>query len=243
MSGQNQRGNQTIINNYAPQQPVAQQYDCPYCGSRVAGVPSQNGLSSLSCPNCGGALQANNAVQSMQSVGQSYSTPGYSTPGYSTPNYQASPSAGPDYRTLQARQGGCVTKLVGFIAVIIIIAVILLFVFKFSGNNYSYSNNNNTNYSYSHEDSIYVSALGRTVYWDNEYDSYYDQETDCYFLLNQDMNPPIWQYWFEGVSSKYGDYGWMEWDDDERCWYIETGNNSWKKLPEAEYTNNLWHME
>ena len=242
MSQQNQRTNQTVINNYAPQQPAAQQYDCPYCGSRVAGVPSQNGFSSLSCPNCGGALQSSNAVQSMPSVGQVYSTPTYN----STPTYQATPSvSGTDYHTLQARQGGCVTKLIGFIIVSIIIVVILFAVFKFGGsnNNYSYTNDNNYNYSYSHDDSIYVSALGRTVYWDNEYDSYYDRDTDCYFFLNQDMNPPIWQYWFEGVSSKYGDYGWMEWDDDERCWYVQTGSSSWKKLPESEYTNHLWHME
>ena len=244
MSQQNQSGGQTIINNnYAPQQPAVQQYDCPYCGSRVSGVPSQNGFSSLSCPNCGGALQANNAVSTMPSVGQAISTPSFN----STPTYQASPSAGTDYRTLQARQGGCVTKLIGFIFVIVIIGVILfvMFMIKGTGNSsYNYSNDNNYNYSYSHEDSIYVSVLGRTVYWDDEYDSYYDRDTDCYFFLNQDMNPPVWQYWFEGVSSKYGsNYGWMEWDDYERCWYVQTGSSTWKKLPENEYTNYLWHMD
>ena len=95
-----------------------------------------------------------------------------------------------------------------------------------------------------HEDSIYVDVLGRTVYWNNEYDSYYDPDTDCYFFMNYDMNPPVWQYWFEGVSSKYGEkYGWMEWDYDERCWYVQKSTNSWVRLPEDEYTEWLWHMD
>ncbi len=95
-----------------------------------------------------------------------------------------------------------------------------------------------------HEESIYVEPLGRTVYWDDEYECYYDPETECYFFKNYEFDPPVWQYWFEGVSSDYGsDYGWMEWDYNERCWYVQKSKNSWVKLPEREYTDWLWHFD
>lgn len=91
---------------------------------------------------------------------------------------------------------------------------------------------------------IYVSELERSVKWSNEYDSYYDPQTDCYFFLNTDVEPEIWQYWFESISSDYGDYGWMEYDYKERRWYIQTGNNTWEVLP-SKYKNdpNLWYFK
>lgn len=95
-----------------------------------------------------------------------------------------------------------------------------------------------------HEDSIYVEELGRTCCWNEEYQCYYDSDTDCYFFENYDMDPPVWQYWFEGVSSNYGsDYGWLEWDSNENCWYVQKSNHSWVRLPEREYTDRLWHFD
>ena len=94
-----------------------------------------------------------------------------------------------------------------------------------------------------HED-IYVPALERSVSWSSEYDCYYDKMTDCYFLLNTDVEPEVWQYWFETVSSAYGDYGWMEWDAKEQKWYVETGENRWELLPEKDQGSNyLWHFD
>lgn len=93
-----------------------------------------------------------------------------------------------------------------------------------------------------HED-IYVPALERSVSWNTEYDCYYDQPTDCYFFKNTDVEPPIWQYWFETISADYGDFGWMEWDEKEQKWYIETGESKWEKLPEDKYSNYLWHFD
>ena len=57
-------------------------------------------------------------------------------------------------------------------------------------------------------DSIYVPEIRRDCAYDAKSDNYYDKETDCYFWLNNDVTPPIWQYWYEGISSDYGDYGW-----------------------------------
>lgn len=89
---------------------------------------------------------------------------------------------------------------------------------------------------------MYVAALGRDVPWSNQYDSYYDAQTDCYFFLNTDVEPPIWQYWFEGISSQYGDYGWLEWDAKESRWYVQKSADKWELLPEQD-ASDLWHFD
>ncbi|NLT12588.1 MAG: hypothetical protein GXY06_09305 [Clostridiaceae bacterium] len=89
---------------------------------------------------------------------------------------------------------------------------------------------------------IFVSEIGRTCPWDSEYESYYDKTTDCYFWQNDTINPPEWQYWYEGISSDFGDYGWMEYDYDENIWYIEVSDGEWNPLPEKYDTTKLWHF-
>ena len=89
---------------------------------------------------------------------------------------------------------------------------------------------------------IYVDAIGRECSWHSS-GNYYDKTTDCYFWLNTDVEPPIWQYWYEGISSAYGDYGWMEYDFAEDKWYIEASAGNWIVLPEGKYDKDrLWHM-
>jgi len=84
--------------------------------------------------------------------------------------------------------------------------------------------------------------------WDYGYDSYYDKSTDCYVWYNTDVAPNLWQYWYEGISSDYGDYGWMEYEDttddgqDNGVWYIEESSGSWVELPDKYDTTNLWHI-
>lgn len=92
-------------------------------------------------------------------------------------------------------------------------------------------------------DSIYVPEIRRDCAYDAKSDNYYDKETDCYFWLNNDVTPPIWQYWYEGISSDYGDYGWMEYDYDKECWFIETEKGKWEELPSYYNTDKLWHMD
>jgi hypothetical protein len=89
--------------------------------------------------------------------------------------------------------------------------------------------------------SVFVKEINRTCYLDG--DDYYDKETDCWFWFNTDIKPGQWQYWYEGISSDFGDYGWMEYDDDESLWYIETSEGNWIKLPEKYDTSKLWHFE
>ena len=87
---------------------------------------------------------------------------------------------------------------------------------------------------------IYVEEIGRTCTLDGE--DWYDAVSDVWFWFNDEVEPYQWQYWAEGISSDFGDYGWMEYDMAEGTWYIEASEGNWIPLP-AEYdTSRLWHM-
>ena len=88
-------------------------------------------------------------------------------------------------------------------------------------------------------DSIYVAEIDRTCYRDGDM-GYYDGETDCWFWYNEESK--AWQYWYEDISSDFGDYGWMEYDYSEDQWYIETGEDRWEPLPFEYDTSELWHF-
>ena len=97
-----------------------------------------------------------------------------------------------------------------------------------------------SNETVSVKNSIYVEEIGRTCYLDGE--DWYDSQSDCWFYYNDDVAPYQWQYWYEGISSDYGDYGWMEYDMGEEAWYIEADSDNWVHLPEDYDTSMLWHM-
>ena len=92
-------------------------------------------------------------------------------------------------------------------------------------------------------DSIYVAEIGRTCRYDKASDNYYDEVTDCYFWLNDRVDPPVWQYWYEGISSDFGNYGWMEYSYNEGKWYIESSDDHWTALPDKYDTSKLWHLD
>ena len=81
----------------------------------------------------------------------------------------------------------------------------------------------------------------KVLEWDAESDNYYDAATDCWLWYNTDMDPPVWQYWYEGISSDYGDYGWME--HDSTGWYIEASYENWIRLPAKYDASGLWYIE
>lgn len=93
------------------------------------------------------------------------------------------------------------------------------------------------------QDSYYVAALGRSCDWDAKHECYYDVKTDCYFWYNNTTKTHTWQYWYEGISSDYGDFGWMEYDTKEKTWYIEVSDGYWTELPERYDRSRLWHIE
>ena len=76
--------------------------------------------------------------------------------------------------------------------------------------------------------------------WSDYDESYYDANSDCYVWFNTDMDPALWQYWYEGISSSYGDYGWMEYEDG--TWYIETSQGNWKEIDVSGYGDRIWHF-
>ncbi len=92
--------------------------------------------------------------------------------------------------------------------------------------------------TYAYSDS---GAADKTLVWDEDQDSYYDADTDCWLWYNEDLDPAVWQYWYEGISSDYGDYGWMEHYPDG--WFIEESAENWIPLPDSYDTGDLWYIE
>lgn len=135
--------------------------------------------------------------------------------------------------------------LIGKIAIGVFVACLMLPFFVIVAAMFSMATSNNTLGSARYEtvsakNSIYVEEIGRTCYLDGE--DWYDSKTECWFYYNEEVSPYQWQYWYEGISSDYGDYGWMEYDMDEEAWYIETENGNWVHLPAGYDTSKLWHM-
>ncbi len=81
----------------------------------------------------------------------------------------------------------------------------------------------------------------KTLVWDPEAESYYDAETECWLWYNTDVEPALWQYWYEGISSEYGESGWMEHEDSG--WYIEAAWEDWIELPQTFDMSRLWYIE
>ncbi len=89
---------------------------------------------------------------------------------------------------------------------------------------------------------VYVESIDRTLEWNDKYESYYDPVSDCYIWYNTDVEPAVWQYWYEDISSDFGDYGWMEYELQEDQWYIEKSKGNWIELPERYDASKLWHI-
>ena len=76
--------------------------------------------------------------------------------------------------------------------------------------------------------------------YERDSDNYYDEASDCWLWYNREVEPAVWQYWYEGVSSDFGDYGWMEHADDG--WHIEASEGNWIPLPEKYDASGLWYI-
>ena len=89
---------------------------------------------------------------------------------------------------------------------------------------------------------VYVEEIGRTCYLNGE--NYFDPDTGCWFWWNDEIEPAQWQYWYEGISNDYEDYGWLEYDDYKQSWWIEMSEGSWGELNSDFYdTSNMWHFK
>ena len=81
----------------------------------------------------------------------------------------------------------------------------------------------------------------KKLVWDSDYDSWYDADTECWLWYNTDVEPAVWQYWVDGISSDYEESGWME--HDAGGWYIEAYEGEWIELPESYDTSTLWYID
>ena len=225
--------------------------ECEYCGTRKIMDVDTSGT--LQCEACGGTMKIVSTVDELvrkETIDSSY-TSAYDTGNANTP----------------VKKGLTVAFIAIFAAAIIFIISVFSFIRNAAStpvvthNTWDSSFDSNVvpitesyeDYDYSvflkkTADGIYSEVDSSTGYdkeliWDDSSESYYDAETDCYLWYNEELYPPIWQYWYEGISSDFGDYGWMEYDDDEQKWYIEQDYNDWIELPSQYNTSRLWHIE
>lgn len=92
------------------------------------------------------------------------------------------------------------------------------------------------------EEGIYEIAEDGTadkiLSWSYYDEAYYDPESDGWLWYNTDVVPALWQYWWEGASSAYGDYGWMECEGN--TWYVEQKKGDW--IVYTGDTSRFWHI-
>jgi hypothetical protein len=75
--------------------------------------------------------------------------------------------------------------------------------------------------------------------WDEDFCGYYDDRSDGYVWY--DVNRKKWEFWFNGISSDYKDYGWMVYKPEG--WRIQRDYVDWIKLPEKYDRSKLWYIE
>ena len=95
-------------------------------------------------------------------------------------------------------------------------------------------------------DSVYAitdddNAYDRQLIWNEDEQSYYEEASKLWAWFNTDVEPPLWQYWYEPISGDFGDFGWMEYEDG--TWYIEQSRGNWIELPEKYDSTPLWRID
>ena len=223
---------------------------CSYCGQDTILNLSSEEVSgmSLKCPSCNGPMDIVSELDEyMESRAAAKSPYGYDSDTYSS---------------------GRTRRLPRRLILILLLFVIFSAGFRFlhwlvssptdetGSGNISVGGSNGVNQPATpllSEDTIGLAKIGDHVYvednrasdkvlvWDEGADSYYDEASDCWLWYNEDVNPPLWQYWYEGISSDYGDYGWMEHYDDG--WFIEASEGNWIALPDRYDSSSLWYIE
>lgn len=190
---------------------------CEYCGTEVKTTWKRG--AKPTCPNCSAQLEEMHCDYSPETPFDKF-------------NYTPNPTAYKEDVTDKILNiiGTCILVCGGFLALIFGSMKMV----KWFNEDSAYTSTSNT---------TYVEEIGRECKWLNEYESYYDPITDCYFWYNDEVEFPGWQYWYEGISSDYGDCGWMEFDEFENVWYIEVKDGDWQILPSKYDTSYLWYID
>lgn len=205
---------------------------CPYCGqdsvrSLNAGEDSE---SYLKCPNCGGPMELRSQLDELvtRQTGNTHV-------------YNSEESLRPFLEQARRRRRRRRISLVAAVLLALCLAAGLLpsAVSRFLGQGGR---------------KLYLRQLGALCYeltdkdggwdkalvWDADAESWYDAESDCWLWFNTEVEPAVWQYWYEGVSSDFEDWGWMEHEDGG--WYIEESIGRWIALPARYDASALWYM-
>ena len=212
---------------------------CAYCDQDTLMNPSAEDISTrrLQCPNCGAPLEIRSALDT----------------------YQISP---PGIAAGTVRSGGKKRILLPvMLSIVLILAGLTAFGSYLLRKDASQSNEfqiTGQDPAAAPDEELFGDAIGlvhsgdnayrvsggasdKQLVWDTDADSYYDESSDCWVWYNTDVEPAVWQYWYEGISSDFGDYGWMEHDEDG--WFIEESYGNWIELP-AEYdAGDLWYTD
>ena len=212
---------------------------CPFCDheSILTLSATEPTDKSLACPNCGGTMEIRSALDD-----------------YLEPGYDDVSRSGGSYKKRHTGRN----VLIGFIVAILALIGLGAYSGRFLQEETTYEDPYyedtvpGTGDSYDSvitltrtgDNSYQISDGGsedKTLVWDDEADSYYDEESDCWVWLNTDVEPAVWQYWYEGVSSDFEASGWMEHYEDG--WFIEADIDDWIALPEQYDSGSLWYIE
>ena len=222
---------------------------CPYCDRDTilnldAGSP---GMQNLECPHCGGKMEIRSELDNVLSQGNE-----------NTHTYNSAASLENAFNQKPKKKLNLWPLIFGI--------VVLMFLFNnfrsrrtseywSNGTTVPLTISESSNYSplAALSDTVYLNKTGAHTYtvapsgattgdkvltWHDEFDSYYEPVSDCYIWYNDAVD--MWQYWYEGISSDYGDYGWMEHYDDG--WFIEASNYDWIPLPSKYDQTRLWYI-
>ncbi len=223
---------------------------CPYCGQEsVLNLDAgEVGVRELQCPHCGGPMEIRSELDN------------YLSQGTENTHRYASEESLRSFRNKPKKK----KRWPWVVAILVALTIYggtledteepqtpqIQQVEPLNGSDYQYASNpelfGETLYLSRSGQDTYVfasdsSSADRTLRWDSETESYYDESSDCWIWCNTDMDPVVWQYWYEGISSDYGDNGWMEHYSDG--WFIEDSKGDWIQLPERYSTGNLWYID
>ena len=151
--------------------------------------------------------------------------------------------------------GICIFILTGFPFIVIVLAITALIFVKVE--DIKHEKEYRLEIGKSNEDLygkyLYLDKIGEDVYevvsededperrleWDEEFRGYYDDLSDAYVWYDEKREK--WQYWFNGISSDYKDYGWMVYKPEG--WRIQRDRVDWIKLPEKYDRSKLWYIK
>ena len=215
---------------------------CPYCDTKtILNLDNRSGTSqSMQCPNCGGPMEVESELDEI--VGQ---------PVENTHVYNSEESLKGAFGQSRKKKGLTLPVTV----ILVLVMLISRAARSLARPSYEPAPQNapvqqltlTEQYLYLEKqaDGSYHRVTDplradRILTYDTQEDSYCDDDGIYWLWYNVDVDPPVWQYWVEGISSDYGDFGWMEHESDG--WWIEASEGNWIPLPDQYDADSLWYI-